>query len=134
MELQTRNCEVFAPSDHGGKRANSGRTAGAKTKNRNAHESVAPPVLLTKAEEKRLWRLMLGVEKPRPDEVLPPNKELLPALQYVNEMRRGKPFVASNPRAQRTQGDDNRLLIAINNMLPGGETLTAKAKGRKKRK
>lgn len=116
MSLQPKENQELVPellTKRGGAREGAGRKPGALSKGRPLAEALK---VMNLAEERHLWRVILGLEKLRKNETKPD----FAALKYANEMRRGKPFEAVNPHARRDSGGDHKLIVAIQNLVPGG--------------
>ncbi len=116
MDLAVGRDEIFVPPTKGGARSGAGRQPGSRTKNKTESDTASVPLILNRAEEKKYWRDALA-KAVASDNV----KEQREILQYINEMRRGKPYTATNPRERKQRNDDPRFLIAIQNLLPSSK-------------
>lgn len=100
-------------SGRGGYRPGAGRKKGST--NRLQTPKKPQPAqgirLIGVKREKALWKLTLDIaEQTRNAD------QLIRALVHVNEIQRGRPYVATNPNAQPVQPQDNRLMMAIQNL------------------
>lgn len=108
---------VHPPDPRGGARRGAGRPPGVKEVKPRNTERVTAPRVLTVQQEAQKWRAALKAAEDAGN-----IKEQREILQYINEMRRGKPYTATNPRERRAPAQDNRLYLAIQNLIPGGSS------------
>ena len=116
--------DLLLPKDkRGGPRPGAGRPPGIKETQPRRKGLTSDECLqvLTIEEEKRYWRKLIASAGGDP-------KLMLQVLTKVSELRRGKPFDAVNPRAVKQTPSDNRLMVAIQNILPDGGKGSSKAK------
>jgi len=122
MRVHPQFDEVFVAPKQGGAREGAGRKPGVPNE-RKRLPGEKPLYVLNRQEEKTYWRKLLA-QAVKEKNV----REWRSVLQYLNEMRRGKPFDAVNPRAVKQTPSDNRLMVAIQNILPDGGKGLSKAK------
>lgn len=101
------------PKGHGGKRVKSGRKNGDTKVSRlsKTPQHVKSIRVIAEKTEKRLWKqaLRIALETRNVD-------ALIRALVHVNEIHRGRPYVATNPEAMAPRSTDDRLVMAIQNL------------------
>lgn len=117
--LQVQQSEVLLPitkDSRGGHRDGAGRKPGSETSRRASADEMLR--VITAQEEREQWRELLNDVRTKPE-------LRLKVLQAVSELRRGRPGV--NQRQVKQQANDPRLLVAIQNLIPGSKRSTLDA-------
>ena len=117
MQIEAGQDERVTHS-HGGARPGAGRLPGVPNKPLNERRERAPRVLQV-PEEVAAWRKALKFAEDKQDA-----RTMADILQKIHENRRGKPYVQPDPNARQRKPDDNRLLVAIQNIMPGAKRIS----------